>query len=226
MTNLKKELQRIEYTDLVIEHFRNPRNLGEIRDADVVVTEGSPACGDLIALYLKIDPETKKITDIKFKSYGCASNIATASMMTEIVKGKTIEEAKKITWKEITEALGGLPPVKVHCSVLAVDALKSAIKEYEKKIGNSKEEEIDDKKLKEIILEELEKIMHPKYGEPITKHKLIKYLGKQNSKWLIEIGFDDENYKENIMEELKEHLDKIKEEYKIDYEIKEVPFNV
>jgi len=223
---IKKELQKIEYTDLVIEHFRNPRNLGELKDADVVVTEGSPACGDLIALYLKIDPKTKRITDIKFKSYGCASNIATASMMTEVVKGKTIEEAKKITWKEITEALGGLPPVKVHCSVLAVDALKSAIKEYEKKTGEIKEEKIDDKKIKELILEELEKIMHPKYGEPITKHKLVKYVGKQNNKWLIEVGFDDENYKENIMEELKEHLDKLKEEYNIEYEIKEVPFNV
>jgi nitrogen fixation NifU-like protein len=225
--SIKKELQKIEYTDLVIDHFRNPRNLGELKDADVVVSEGSPACGDLITLYLKVDPKTKKITDIKFKSYGCASNIATASMMTEVVKGKTIEEAKKITWKEITEALGGLPPVKVHCSVLAVDALKSAIREYEKKIGNIKEEkDLTDEKIKELILEELEKIIHPKYGEPITKHKLVKYVGKQNDKWLIEIGFDDENFKENIMEELKEHLDKLKEDFGISYEIKEVPFNV
>ncbi|MEO2154826.1 MAG: iron-sulfur cluster assembly scaffold protein [Nanoarchaeota archaeon] len=223
---MKKEVKKIEYSDLVIEHFRNPRNVGEIKNADAVATEGSPACGDLVTIYLKVDPKTKKITDIKFKSYGCASNIATASIMTEVVKGKTIEEAKKITWKEITEALGGLPPVKVHCSVLAVDALKSAIKEYEKKQRLINEEKIDDEKIKEKIIEELNKIMHPKYGVPIIEKKLVKYVGKQNNKWLIEIGFDDENYKENILEELKEHLDKIKEEYNIDYEIREVPFNV
>ena len=223
---MKKEVKKIEYSDLVIEHFRNPRNVGEIEDADAVATEGSPACGDLVTIYLKVDPKTHKITDIKFKSYGCASNIATASMMTEVVKGKTIEEAKKITWKEITEALGGLPPVKVHCSVLAVDALKAAIREYEKKQGKVEEKEVNDETIKEEILEELNKIMHPKYGVPITEKKLVKYVGKQNEKWLIEIGFDDENYKENIMEELKEHLDKIKERYNIEYEIKEVPFNV
>jgi len=223
---MKKEVKKIEYSDLVIEHFRNPRNVGELPDADVVATEGSPACGDLVTIYLKVDPKTHKITDIRFKSYGCASNIATASMMTEVVKGKTIEEAKKITWKEITEALGGLPPVKVHCSVLAVDALKSAIREYEKKIGKLKEKEVNDDTIKEEIIEELNKVMHPKYGEPITQRKLVKYVGKQGDEWLIEIGIDDENYKENILEEIKEHLDKVKEKYKIEYEIKEVPFNV
>jgi len=87
----------IPYTKLVIEHFKNPHNVGEIPDADVKVTEGSPACGDMITLYLKIDPETKKIVDVKFKSYGCASNIATASIITDLVKGKTVEEAKNIS---------------------------------------------------------------------------------------------------------------------------------
>jgi len=128
----------VPYTKLVIEHFKNPHNVGEIEDADVKVTEGSAACGDMITLYLKVDPQTQRIVDVKFKSYGCASNIATASIITDLVKGKTIEEAKKITWKDAAEALGGLPPVKVHCSVLAADALHSAVDLYlEKKwIGN------------------------------------------------------------------------------------------
>ncbi|AEH50987.1 iron-sulfur cluster assembly scaffold protein [Pseudothermotoga thermarum] len=123
----------LKYTELVLDHFKNPRNMGRMEDADVTATEGSIACGDMMTVYLKI--ENDRIVDIKFESYGCAANIATASMMTEVVKGMTIEEAKKITWKDIVERLGGLPQIKYHCSNLAVDTLKKAIEEYEKSLA-------------------------------------------------------------------------------------------
>lgn len=119
----------LKYTELVLDHFKNPRNLGRIENADAEATEGSVACGDMMTVYLKI--EDNRIVDIKFESYGCAANIATASMMTEVVKGLTLEEAKKITWRDIVERLGGLPPVKYHCSNLAIDTLRKAIEAYE-----------------------------------------------------------------------------------------------
>ncbi|MEJ5228746.1 MAG: iron-sulfur cluster assembly scaffold protein [Pseudothermotoga sp.] len=121
----------LKYTELVMDHFKNPRNLGKIDNADAQATEGSIACGDMMTVYLKI--EDGKIEDIKFESYGCAANIATASMMTEVVKGLRIEEAKKLSWKEIVERLGGLPQIKYHCSNLAVDTLKKAIEAYEER---------------------------------------------------------------------------------------------
>ncbi|ABV33283.1 MULTISPECIES: iron-sulfur cluster assembly scaffold protein [Pseudothermotoga] len=123
----------LKYTELVLDHFKNPRNLGKIENADAEATEGSIACGDMMTVYLKVEDD--RITDIKFESYGCAANIATASMMTEVVKGLTLEEAKKLNWKEIVERLGGLPQVKYHCSNLAVDTLRKAIKEYEESLA-------------------------------------------------------------------------------------------
>lgn len=126
----------IRYSKKVIEHFTNPKNVGEIENPDGKSMEGSPVCGDMIMVTIKVDKNTNKISDIKFKSYGCASNIATASVMTEIVKGKTISEAKKITHKEVTDYLDGLPNIKIHCSVLVVDTLKSAIRDYEKKMDS------------------------------------------------------------------------------------------
>jgi len=122
-----------KYTKKVIEHFTKPRNTGEIKKPDAKATEGSPACGDMLTFTLKVDPKTKKITEIKFKSYGCASNIATASVLTTLVKGKTIEQAKKIKHEDVTKKLGELPQVKIHCSILAVETLKAAIKDYEDK---------------------------------------------------------------------------------------------
>ncbi len=119
------------YTEKVIEHFRHPHNTGKIEDANAVATEGSLACGDMMTIYLKV--KNDRIEDVKFESYGCAANIATASMVTEMVKDRTLEEAEKITWKDIVEELGGLPTVKNHCSNLAVETLHSAIKEYREK---------------------------------------------------------------------------------------------
>jgi nitrogen fixation NifU-like protein len=123
------------YSDTVMEHFTNPRNMGEIENADAVSDVGNPACGDMMRLYLKI--EDGKIVDAKFKTFGCGAAIAASSMLTEIIKGKTLEEAESITNRQVVDALGGLPPVKHHCSVMAEEALAKAIKEL--KNGNSKE---------------------------------------------------------------------------------------
>jgi len=119
------------YTEKVMEHFRNPRNMGEIPDADGIGTVGNPVCGDLMTVYIKV--KDNRIEDIKFKTFGCGAAIATSSMITELAKGKTIDEALKITRADVAESLGGLPPIKMHCSNLAADALHAAIKDYEKK---------------------------------------------------------------------------------------------
>lgn len=114
-----------------MEHFKNPRNIGEIPDADGIGNVGNPVCGDIMRLYIKV--KDNKIIDAKFKTFGCGAAISTSSMITELVKGKTIEEALKLSNRAVAEALGGLPPIKMHCSVLAEEALKSAIDDYLKK---------------------------------------------------------------------------------------------
>ena len=124
---------RLEYSKKVLEHFKNPRNVGEIEDADAVGTVGNPVCGDMMELSLKIKDDM--IEDIKFRTFGCASAIATTSMLTEIVKGKTLKEAEDLTWDDVVEGLEGLPPIKVHCSLLAVDGLKKALYEYYRSKG-------------------------------------------------------------------------------------------
>ncbi len=119
------------YSEKVMEHFRNPRNVGEIEDADGVGVVGNPKCGDIMKMYLKI--EDGVIVDAKFKTFGCGSAIASSSMATEMIKGKTIEEAMQVTNKAVAEALDGLPPIKMHCSVLAEQAIKAALLDYAKK---------------------------------------------------------------------------------------------
>ncbi|MBU5426712.1 Fe-S cluster assembly scaffold protein NifU [Tissierella pigra] len=119
------------YSEKVMEHFQNPRNVGEILNADGVGEVGNAKCGDIMKMYLKI--EDGVIEDVKFKTFGCGSAIASSSMATELIKGKTIEEAMNLTNKAVAEALDGLPPVKMHCSVLAEQAIKSALLDYSKK---------------------------------------------------------------------------------------------
>jgi len=114
-----------------MEHFRNPHNVGEIKDADGVGKVGNPVCGDIMKIYIKVKDNV--ITDVKFKTFGCGAAIATSSITTDMVKGKTIEDALKITNQQVTEALGGLPAVKRHCSVLAEEALRAAIDDYRSK---------------------------------------------------------------------------------------------
>ncbi len=119
------------YSEKVMDHFRNPRNVGEIPDADGIGTVGNPVCGDMMTVYIKV--KDNRIADIKFKTFGCGAAVATSSMVTELAKGKTLDEAKKITRADVAEHLGGLPPIKMHCSNLAADALHSAIDDYRKK---------------------------------------------------------------------------------------------
>lgn len=114
-----------------MEHFKNPHNMGEIPDADGVGTVGNPVCGDLMTIYIKVKDD--HVEDIKFKTFGCGSAIATSSMITDLAKGKTLDEALKITRANVADELGGLPPVKMHCSNLAADALHAAIEDYRKK---------------------------------------------------------------------------------------------
>jgi len=117
-----------EYSQKVMDHFQNPKNMGEIEDADAVGEAGNPVCGDMMIIYLKIDDN--KISEIKFKTFGCAAAIATSSMITEMAEGKSLKDAYNISRDDVAEELGGLPEVKMHCSNLAADALKEAIKNY------------------------------------------------------------------------------------------------
>jgi NifU-like protein involved in Fe-S cluster formation len=162
---------KFPYTDIVLEHFRHPRNVGKIDDADGKATEGSPACGDMVSVYIKVDPGTNTLSDIKFESYGCASNIATGSIITELAKGKTLDEAKKISWKEASDALGGLPKIKAHCSVLAVEGLRSAIQNYEERHGLIKEREPT---TVEVVRKRLRKVMNPLSGLDLVRTNLVK----------------------------------------------------
>lgn len=130
---IQKEGENAMYSEKVMDHFTNPRNVGEIEDASGVGTVGNAKCGDIMRIYLDIDEETKVIKDCKFKTFGCGAAVATSSMATELVMGKTIYEALEVTNKAVMEALDGLPPVKVHCSLLAEEAIHAALWDYAQK---------------------------------------------------------------------------------------------
>jgi nitrogen fixation NifU-like protein len=195
----------LPYSDLVMEHFRHPRNVGQIDDADAKAIEGSPACGDMVAVYLKVDPESQRITDVKFESYGCASNIATGSIITELAKGKTLEEAKDITWKEASEALGGLPPIKVHCSVLAVDGLRAAIENYEERHGLVKEHKPT---TVELVRKRLKRVMNPVVGLDVVRTKLVKKIEVSDGTVRVVMELPaDHQFAPNIREEIMEKIE-------------------
>jgi nitrogen fixation NifU-like protein len=198
----------IKYTAKVIEHFKNPHNIGTIEDADACATEGSPACGDEITVYLKIDKATDRIEDVKFQSYGCASNIATGSIITDLAKGKTVDEAEAITWKQAADELGGLPPVKMHCSVLAVDGLRSAIRKYKKEHkGIDYDATLDVK----TVTEELKHVLWPPIGADIITLKMVKYIGIDQGAVTVEISINaDEKFLDPTISEIIEHVSKIR----------------
>jgi nitrogen fixation NifU-like protein len=159
-------------------------------------------------VYLKVNDANHVIEDISFLSYGCASNIATASIITELAKGKSLDEAKAITWKDAMEALDGLPPVKVHCSVLVADTLQTAISNYE--IAHGLKEVPDFSK--DTIIEELKKIIYPKVGEDIISLKMVKYVGFSDGEVLIDLNMlSFDTWRDNIAEEIHEHLEKYPE---------------
>jgi nitrogen fixation NifU-like protein len=121
----------LNYNKKVMKLFMNPKNMGEIKDADGIGKVGNPRCGDIMWVYIKV--KNNKISDIKFKTFGCAAAIATSSMITQVAKGKTLEDAKKIKYQKVVDSLGGLPAIKIHCSQLATEALNKAIEDYQKK---------------------------------------------------------------------------------------------
>jgi nitrogen fixation NifU-like protein len=164
---------KFPYSETVLEHFRHPRNVGRMEDPDGKAMEGSPACGDMVSVHIKVDPEKNTISDIKFESYGCASNIATGSIITELAKGKTLDEAKRITWKDASDALGGLPKIKAHCSVLAIEGLRSAIQNYEERHGLVKEKVPT---TKEVVRKRLKKVMNPLTGLDLVRTNLVKEI--------------------------------------------------
>ncbi|MBC7233664.1 MAG: iron-sulfur cluster assembly scaffold protein [Chloroflexi bacterium] len=194
----------LPYSEKVMEHFRNPKNVGRMENPDAKAIEGSPACGDMVAVYLKVNPETKRIEDIKFESYGCASNIATGSIITELAKGKTLEEAKQITWQQASEALGGLPPIKTHCSILAVDGLLAAIENYEEKHGLIKERQPT---TVEVVQKRLKHVMNPMVGLDLVRTKVVKGIQVQDG--VVRIAIDlppDHQFAANIREEILEKI--------------------
>lgn len=194
---------RLAYSEKVIEHFRNPRNVGRIEDADVVATEGSPACGDMITIYMKVDPKSLRIADIKFESYGCASNIATASMVTELAKGKTLEEAKKLTWKDVVKELGGLPPIKYHCSVMAIDALHWAIEKYEEMRGLARKESTT----KRLIMKRFSHVIYPLTGVDIVRTKVLKSVDFEDGVITVTLNLKrEEPFADFIENEIRERL--------------------
>jgi len=151
----------LPYNPKVLELFKNPKNLGKMEDATVTAVAGNPMCGDMITFYLKINDQ-EIIEKASFESYGCAANIATASIVTEMIKGMHLEEAWKISWKSVAEAVGGLPSVKFHCGVLAVGALKRAIRKYYKERSVSKSwllEELSFEEKQALEEEELAKML-------------------------------------------------------------------
>jgi len=182
----------LKYSQKTIEHFTNPRNTGTLEGANATATEGSPACGDMVNYSLRINDETLIIEDIKFKSYGCASNIATASMATEMVHGKHIDEVKMMGTGEAADELGGLPPVKMHCSVLAINGIKAAIREYEKGTGRIKDEK---REVSETIIRKvLTDVMHPKHGVSIITNNNVSKIqieGGQKIYIVLELEPDD-----------------------------------
>jgi NifU-like protein involved in Fe-S cluster formation/metal-sulfur cluster biosynthetic enzyme len=210
---------KFPYTEKVLEHFRHPRNVGQMEDADGKAVEGSPACGDMVSVHIKVDDKTKHITDVKFESYGCASNIATGSIITELAKGKTIEEARKITWKQAAEELGGLPPIKAHCSVLAVEGLRSAIQNYEEKHG------IVRKKIptsEDIVTKRLKKVMNPLVGLDLVRTKLVKEIEVKDGTVRVVIDLPaTHQFATNITEEIREKIEPLWDVDKVDIEFTE-----
>jgi NifU-like protein involved in Fe-S cluster formation/metal-sulfur cluster biosynthetic enzyme len=196
---------RSPYSETVLEHFRHPRNVGKIENADGKAIEGSPACGDMVSVYINVDPKTKTISDIKFESYGCASNIATGSIITELAKGKTLDEARRISWQEASKALGGLPKIKAHCSVLAVEGLRSAIENYEERHGLVKEK---NPTTIEVVRRRLKKVMNPMAGLDLVRTNLVRDIKVADGKVRVVVDLPPEHqFASAIQEEITEKVE-------------------
>jgi metal-sulfur cluster biosynthetic enzyme len=170
----------------------------------------------MVAVYLKVDPEKLTIDDVKFESYGCASNIATGSIITEMAKGKTLEEAKQLTWKQVSDELGGLPSIKVHCSVLAIDALAAAIENYEELNGLIKERKpttID------VLTKRLKRVMNPMVGLDLVRTKLVKDIQLDKGHVVVQVLLpSDHQFASNIKHEIEEKIEPLWDIEKVDVE--------
>jgi len=158
----------------------------------------------MVAVYISVDPEKLILTDIKFESYGCASNIATGSIITELAKGKTLEDAKKITWQQASDALGGLPPIKAHCAVLAIEGLRSAIENYEEKHGLVKKRKPT---TMETVRNRLKKVMNPLSGLDLIRTELVKGIDVQDGVVKVKVDLpEDHQFANSIKEEIDEKI--------------------
>jgi nitrogen fixation protein NifU and related proteins len=195
----------LPYSETVMEHFKHPRNVGALEDADAKAVEGSPACGDMVAVYLKVDADSMVIQDISFESYGCASNIATGSIITELAKGKTLEDAKRLTWKEAADALGGLPAIKAHCSVLAVDGLRAAIQNYEERHGLVTQREPT---TVELVMSRLKRVMNPMVGLDLVRTNLVTGVRVDDGLVRVVVALpEDHQFAPNIHAEIIEKIE-------------------
>jgi NifU-like protein involved in Fe-S cluster formation/metal-sulfur cluster biosynthetic enzyme len=187
--------------------------VGKIENPDGKATEGSPACGDMVSVYIKVDPKENTLDDIKFESYGCASNIATGSIITELAKGKTLDAAKNITWQEASEALGGLPKIKAHCSVLAVEGLRSAIQNYEERHGIVKEKKPT---TVEIVRQRLRRVINPLTGLNVVRTNLVKNIKLKDGTVTVIVDLPrDHQFANNVKDEVRERIETL-------WDIKEV----
>jgi len=210
---------KFPYSDKVLEHFRNPRNVGKIENPDGKATVGSPACGDMVSVYIRVDPGSKNISDVKFESYGCASNIATGSIITELAKGKTLADARKISWKEASEALGGLPKIKAHCSVLAVEGLRAAIENYEERHGMVREKKPT---TEEVVRQRLRKVMNPLTGLDVMRTSLVTDIRVENGSVHIKVDLPGgHQFANTIREEIAEKIEPLWDVEKVDVEFAE-----
>jgi len=196
---------KFPYSDIVLEHFRHPRNVGKIENPDGKATEGSPACGDMVSVYIKVDAKKNTISDVKFESYGCASNIATGSIITELAKGKTLDKAKNITWQEASAALGGLPKIKAHCSVLAVEGLRSAIQNYEERHGLVKERKPT---TEEVVRQRLKRVINPLTGLNVVRTNLVKDINVKDGMVRVLVDLPgDHQFANNVKDEIRERIE-------------------
>ncbi len=194
------------YSQKVLKLFLQPVNVGAMEDADVTAVAGSVACGDMIKLYLKFDETGKKIKKATFESFGCAANIATASMMTMLIENKDIEEAEKIGFKEVVESLGGLPRIKHHCAVLAIQALKVALEKWRIKRG---EKPMDEKMIKNL----LRNILDPHTEKDLISSKIYRTAEISGNKIKIHISAPEDEYLEEIKSNILEAFEGL------DYEV-------
>jgi nitrogen fixation NifU-like protein len=202
----------IKYSQKVIQEFTDPANVGEIEGANAKATEGSAACGDMITYNLVIDPETHVIEDVKFRSYGCASNIATASVATKIAKGQKIEDVKKLTPKAVTEELEGLPAVKIHCSVLAINGLKAAIRQWEIDQGLVDAPESGRRANRDEVVAALRNVINPETGVDLVKMNMVRDIVYEEDGGLyveLLMGETEVMFYETIEEETREHLEEL-----------------